>query len=203
MSPRQSTLQGEESDPPPRAACHHDSPHCRVQRVTHPQDEPVTGSGRYRHSSMSPRQSTLQGEESDPPPRAACHHDSPHCRVQRVTHPQDEPVTGSGRYRHSSISPRQSTLQVPYKVCEDVSFSDAELNAAADVFTRGPVAVSKPAKKEDPIVLMFIKNSFQGVVPAMSLQDNHKKLIVATTEYFRGSKGVGCIHAQIRAILGS
>eukprot|EP00731_Ephydatia_muelleri_P035173 Em0101g8a len=35
---------------------------------------------------------------------------------------------------------------------------------------------------------MFIKNSFQGVVPAMSLQDNHKKLIVATTEYFRGSK---------------
>eukprot|EP00731_Ephydatia_muelleri_P008292 Em0004g630a len=122
-----------------RAACHHDSPHCRVQRVTHPQDEPVTGSGRYRHSSMSPRQSTLQGEESDPPPRAACHrdsphcrvkrvthpqdepvgvtataachHDSPYCRVQRVTHPQDEPVTGSGRYRHSSISPRQSTLQ--------------------------------------------------------------------------------------------
>eukprot|EP00731_Ephydatia_muelleri_P032910 Em0024g454a len=91
MSPRQSTLQGEESDPPPRAACHHDSPHCRVQRVTHPQDEPVTGSGRYRHSSMSPRQSTLQGAESDPP--------------------QDEPVTGSGRYRHSSISPRQSTLQ--------------------------------------------------------------------------------------------
>eukprot|EP00731_Ephydatia_muelleri_P036165 Em0209g1a len=69
MSPRQSTLQGEESDPPPRAACHHDSPHCRVQRVTHPQDEPVTGSGRYRHSSMSPRQSTLQGAESDPPPR--------------------------------------------------------------------------------------------------------------------------------------
>eukprot|EP00731_Ephydatia_muelleri_P038815 Em0924g1a len=111
MSPRQSTLQGEESDPPPRAACHHDSPHCKVKRVTHPQDEPVTGSGRYRHSSMSPRQSTLQGEESDPPPRAACHHDSPHCRVQRVTHPQDEPVTGSGRYRHSSMSPRQSTLQ--------------------------------------------------------------------------------------------
>ncbi|KAL5500058.1 hypothetical protein EMCRGX_G011555 [Ephydatia muelleri] len=122
-----------------RAACHHDSPHCKVKRVTHPQDEPVTGSGRYRHSSMSPRQSTLQGEESDPPPRAACHrdsahcrvkrvthpqdepvgvtataachHDSPHCRVQRVTHPQDEPVTGSGRYCHSSISPRQSTLQ--------------------------------------------------------------------------------------------
>ncbi|KAL5500142.1 hypothetical protein EMCRGX_G011647 [Ephydatia muelleri] len=122
-----------------RAACHHDSPHCKVKRVTHPQDEPVTGSGRYRHSSMSPRQSTLQGEESDPPPRAACHHDSPHCRVkrvthpqdepvgvtataachhdsphcrvQRVTHPQDEPVTGSGRYRHSSMSPRQSTLQ--------------------------------------------------------------------------------------------
>eukprot|EP00731_Ephydatia_muelleri_P004359 Em0002g535a len=94
-----------------QAACHHDSPHCKVKRVTHPQDEPVTGSGRYRHSSMSPRQSTLQGEESDPPPRAACHHDSPHCRVQRVTHPQDEPVTGSGRYRHSSMSPRQSTLQ--------------------------------------------------------------------------------------------
>eukprot|EP00731_Ephydatia_muelleri_P006811 Em0003g1059a len=160
MSPRQSTLQGEESDPPPRAACHrdsphcrvkrvthpqdepvgvtataachHDSPHCRVQRVTHPQDEPVTGSGRYRHSSMSPRQSTLQGEESDPPPRAACHrdsphcrvkrvthpqdepvgvtataashHDSPHCRVKRVTHPQDEPVTGSGRYRHDIMA---------------------------------------------------------------------------------------------------
>eukprot|EP00731_Ephydatia_muelleri_P037809 Em0568g1a len=136
MSPRQSTLQGERVTHPqdepvtgsgryPTAACHHDSPHCRVQRVTHPQDEPVTGSGRYRHSSMSPRQSTLQvqrvthpqdepvtgsgryrhssmsprqstlqGEESDPPPRAACHHDSPHCRVQRVTHPQDEPVTG-------------------------------------------------------------------------------------------------------------
>ncbi|KAL5479675.1 hypothetical protein EMCRGX_G023231 [Ephydatia muelleri] len=24
--------------------------------------------------------------------RAACHRDSPHCRVKRVTHPQDEPV---------------------------------------------------------------------------------------------------------------
>ncbi|KAL5489324.1 hypothetical protein EMCRGX_G005234 [Ephydatia muelleri] len=88
MSPRQSTLQGEESDPPPRAACHRDSPHCRVKRVTHPQDEPVGVTA-----------------------TAACHHDSPYCRVQRVTHPQDEPVTGSGRYRHSSISPRQSTLQ--------------------------------------------------------------------------------------------
>eukprot|EP00731_Ephydatia_muelleri_P035172 Em0101g7a len=43
---------------------------------------------------------------------------------------------------------------VPYRVWEDVSFSDAELNAAADVFTRGPVAVSKPAKKEHPILPM-------------------------------------------------
>ncbi|KAL5493817.1 hypothetical protein EMCRGX_G015049 [Ephydatia muelleri] len=95
-----------------RAACHHDSPHCRVTRVTHPQDEPVTGSGRYRHSSMSPRQSTLQGAEMGVTATAACHHDSQHCKVKRVTHPQDEPVTGSGRYRHSSMSPRQSTLQV-------------------------------------------------------------------------------------------
>ncbi|KAL5510845.1 hypothetical protein EMCRGX_G006454 [Ephydatia muelleri] len=45
-------------------------------------------------------------------------------------------------------------LIVPYRVWEDVSFSDAELNAAADVFTRGPVAVSKPAKKEHPILPM-------------------------------------------------
>eukprot|EP00731_Ephydatia_muelleri_P032811 Em0024g355a len=36
----------------------------------------------------------------------------------------------------------------------DVSFSDAELNAAADVFTRGPVAAFKPAKKEHPILPM-------------------------------------------------
>eukprot|EP00731_Ephydatia_muelleri_P032825 Em0024g369a len=32
---------------------------------------------------------------------------------------------------------------------------------------------------------MFIKNSFQGVVPAISLQDRHRKLIVASPENFR------------------
>ncbi|KAL5510807.1 hypothetical protein EMCRGX_G006410 [Ephydatia muelleri] len=112
-------------------------------------------------------------------------------------------------------------LLVPYRVCEDVSFSDAELNAAADVFTRGPVAVSKPAKKEHPIlsmngernvlitsalpyvphlgniigcVLSLCKNSFQGVVPAMSLQDNHKKLIVAITRELQGY--VACLEKQ-------
>ena len=54
---------------------------------------------------------------------------------------------------------------------------------------------------------MFIKNSFQGSVPAMSLQDNHKKLneIVAITRELQGyvaclekHRCVDCLHAQIR-----
>eukprot|EP00731_Ephydatia_muelleri_P027262 Em0019g135a len=111
MSLRQSTLEGEEVEPPPRAACHYDSPPWRVKRLNHPQGDPVTGSGRYRHSSMSLQQSTLEGEEVEPPPRAACHYDSPPWRVKRLNHPQGDPVAGSGRYRHSSMSLQQSTLE--------------------------------------------------------------------------------------------
>eukprot|EP00731_Ephydatia_muelleri_P031486 Em0022g1000a len=111
LSLRQSTLKGEEVEPPPRAACHYDSPPWRVKRLNHPQGDPVAGSGRYRHSSMSLQQSTLEGEEVEPPPRAACHYDSPPWRVKRLNHPQGDPVTGSGRYRHSSLSLRQSTLE--------------------------------------------------------------------------------------------
>eukprot|EP00731_Ephydatia_muelleri_P032826 Em0024g370a len=33
---------------------------------------------------------------------------------------------------------------------------------------------------------MFMKNSFQGVVPAISLQDKHRKLIVAITRELQG-----------------
>ena len=53
---------------------------------------------------------------------------------------------------------------------------------------------------------MLIKNSLQGVVPAMSLQDNHMKLIVAnwpSPEIVRAMwpvwkiKSVGHMHAQI------
>eukprot|EP00731_Ephydatia_muelleri_P034425 Em0059g10a len=111
MSLQQSTLEGEEVEPPPRAACHYDSPPWRVKRLNHPQGDPVTGSGRYRHSSLSLRQSTLEGEEVEPPPRAACHYDSPPWRVKRLNHPQGDPVAGSGRYRHSSMSLQQSTLE--------------------------------------------------------------------------------------------
>ncbi|KAL5510846.1 hypothetical protein EMCRGX_G006455 [Ephydatia muelleri] len=42
-----------------------------------------------------------------------------------------------------------------------------------------------------PRVLMFIKNSFQGVVPAMSLHDNHMKLIVASTRVLQGKQRQG------------
>eukprot|EP00731_Ephydatia_muelleri_P008877 Em0004g1215a len=111
MSLRQSTMEGEEVEPPPRAACHYDSPPWRVKRLNHPQGDPVAGSGRYRHSSMSLQQSTLEGEEVEPPPRAACHYDSPPWRVKRLNHPQGDPVAGSGRYRHSSMSLQQSTLE--------------------------------------------------------------------------------------------
>ena len=52
---------------------------------------------------------------------------------------------------------------------------------------------------------MFIKNSFQGVVPAMSLQDKHRKLIVAITRELQGyvaclekHRCVDCLHAQIK-----
>ena len=34
--------------------------------------------------------------------RTAWHYDSPHRRVEEVDHPQEEAVTGSGRYRHVS-----------------------------------------------------------------------------------------------------
>ncbi|KAL5515357.1 hypothetical protein EMCRGX_G000512 [Ephydatia muelleri] len=135
LSLRQSTLEGEEVEPPPRAACHYNSPPWRVKRLNHPQGDPVTGSGcyrhsslslrqstlegeeveppprcpvtgsgRYRHSSMSLQQSTLEGEEVEPPPRAACHYNSPPWRVKRLNHPQGDPVTGSGCYRHSSLA---------------------------------------------------------------------------------------------------
>ncbi|KAL5488957.1 hypothetical protein EMCRGX_G017989 [Ephydatia muelleri] len=92
MSLQQSTLEGEEVEPPPRAACHYDSPSWRVKRLKYPPGDPVTGSGRYRHSSMSQQQSTLE--------------------VKRLNHPQGDPVTGSGHYRHSSLSLRQSTMEV-------------------------------------------------------------------------------------------
>lgn len=43
-------------------------------------------------------------------------------------------------------------------------------------------------------VLMFIKNSFQGVVPAMSLHHNDKKLIAAITRELKGY--VACLEKQ-------
>ncbi|KAL5509823.1 hypothetical protein EMCRGX_G005259 [Ephydatia muelleri] len=79
------------------AACHYNSPPWRVKRLNHPQGDPVTGSGLYRHSSLSLRQSTLEGEEVEPLP-------SPPWRVKSLNHPQGDPVTGSGRYRHDIMA---------------------------------------------------------------------------------------------------
>ncbi|KAL5463675.1 hypothetical protein EMCRGX_G032594, partial [Ephydatia muelleri] len=91
-----------------RAACHYDSPPWRVKRLNHPQGDPVTGSGRYRHvsHSVSVIEAYILSQF-----RAACHCNSPPWRVKRLHHPQGDPVTGSGRYRHSSLSLRQSTLE--------------------------------------------------------------------------------------------
>ncbi|KAL5479529.1 hypothetical protein EMCRGX_G023057 [Ephydatia muelleri] len=82
-----------------------------VKGLNHPQGDPVTGSGRYRHSSMSLQQSTLEGEEVEPPPsiNSVAIPSSLSLRQstlegEEVEPPQGDPVTGSGRYRHNIMA---------------------------------------------------------------------------------------------------